>query len=159
MEAGFLLFSSLGLKSSPLNPLPLSFVRRIALTLAFLGAFALASMAQMNYSELFSVDDAELINDFEVLNELEADLITHGVDREAADHFTANFLSDSDFFSVVTGDPIVPSFVWGCLCSCLGVGLVYIVTEGDPMEVRSSILGCSASFLISILYYMALSTQ
>ncbi len=48
----------------------------------------------------------------------------------------------------------IPSFLWGCVFTLVGVLLVYVLTDGDKDETRKALWGMLVSFGVYVIFYV-----
>lgn len=54
-----------------------------------------------------------------------------------------------------TGPPLgIPSFLWGCILSWVGILLVYLLTEENKDETKKAVWGCVAGTAAYVLFYV-----
>jgi len=48
----------------------------------------------------------------------------------------------------------IPSFLWGCVFTLVGVLLVYVLTDGDKDETRKALWGMLVSLGVYVIFYV-----
>lgn len=48
----------------------------------------------------------------------------------------------------------IPSFLWGCVFTLVGVLLVYVLTDGDKDETRKALWGMIVSLGVYVIFYV-----
>jgi hypothetical protein len=112
--------------------------------------------------EVVSFDESEIYNAFNEISELSEVLLTSDVSAEeiADNSILSNVsmnatlpLSADDDGSI--GPPLgIPSFLWGCLLSWVGILLVYLLTEENRDETKKAVWGCVAGSAAYVLFYV-----
>ena len=136
----------------------------LALVVLNLQAYAVP-FSGMDFSddaqELISFDEDAVYSEFDEIAELSQVLssedlsvdeisssLTENIAMEAALPLTA----DEDGAS---GAPLgIPSFLWGCLLSWVGIILVYFLTEENKDETKKAVWGCVAGSVAYIAFYV-----
>lgn len=55
-----------------------------------------------------------------------------------------NLNTNTGGFPFLSGEPPlgIPSFLWGCILSWVGILVVYLVTDNDKDETKKALMGC-----------------
>lgn len=139
-------------------------VKALLLTL-IAATFSLAN-ASANDGSLFSYDRAAVNAQMSDLNKVESYVTTHeGVTLDQLKSQNSdvvaniNFNTSSASFSNLAEGPLgIPSFIWGCVLSWVGILIVYLVTQ-DSEETKKALYGCLVwvgIWLIWILIWVVL---
>jgi hypothetical protein len=102
-----------------------------------------------NQADLFSYDAVTIENQMAQLDQLEGYVLDNpGVtlgQMATNGNTLASFVSDPNGISGFSGmnEKVfgIPSFLWGCVFSWVGVLVVYLVSQ-DKAETKSAIIGC-----------------
>lgn len=131
------------------------------LLMAALVVFLSGSLMAGN-GDLFSYDKEEVQQELSTMNDLEQYVGQHqGVtlsDLQAENNELTMGMENSPnsvLGGLGYGDPPlgVPSFVWGCVLSWVGILVVYLVTE-DNDETKKALWGCVAGAVGWSLFYV-----
>ncbi|MFB6316983.1 hypothetical protein [Saccharicrinis sp. FJH54] len=102
------------------------------------------------YSEFQEID---ALSDMLLSSDVSADEITDNSILENVSMDASLPLSADE--SGVDGPPLgIPSFLWGCLLSWVGLLLVYLLTEENKDETRKALWGCIANAGVWGLYFV-----
>jgi hypothetical protein len=119
-------------------------------------------------ADLFSYDAITIENQMAQLNQLEGFVLENpGItlgQMATEGNALASLVSDPNGisgFNLINEKVFgVPSFLWGCVFSWVGVLVVYLVGK-DPKETKSAIIGCVVGAVaysaFYAIYYFALS--
>ncbi|MFB6342735.1 hypothetical protein ACE1ET_13485 [Saccharicrinis sp. FJH62] len=102
------------------------------------------------YSEFQEID---ALSDMLLSNDVSADEIT---DNSMLENVSMNaslpLSADEDG---TTGPPLgIPSFLWGCILSWVGILIVYFLTEENKDETKKAVWGCVAGAVAYTLFYV-----
>ena len=120
----------------------------------------------------FSEDAQELVNfnedaiysEFQEIDALSELLLSNDV---SANEITDNTMLENVSMNAslplsadedgTTGPPLgIPSFLWGCLLSWVGILLVYFITEENKDETKKAVWGCVAGTAAYVLFYVVI---
>lgn len=112
--------------------------------------------------DLFSVDEAKMNTEFNNLNELESKVkenkdLTYDelVKSGEVEKYNLNVNSMESPSSGMGEPPLgIPSFLWGCIFSWVGILIVYLISE-DKEETKKALYGCLVQGIIYIVIYVA----
>lgn len=119
-------------------------------------------------ADLFSYDAVTIDNQMAQLNQLEGYLLenpgTTFSEMSTSGNALAALVSDVNGVSGLSllNEKVfgIPSFLWGCVLSWVGVLVVYLVGQ-DKAETKSAIIGCVVGAVaytaFYVIYYFALS--
>jgi hypothetical protein len=119
-------------------------------------------------ADLFSYDAVTIENQMAQLDQLEGFVLDNpGItlgQMATEGNSLASFVSDPNGisgFNLINEKVFgVPSFLWGCVFSWVGVLVVYLIGK-DPAETKSAIIGCVVGAVaysaFYAIYYFALS--
>jgi hypothetical protein len=125
------------------------------------GAF-LSVFVSANNASLFSYNEDQVNQELSQLQSLEnyvsvnPDVSLAGLQADN-NSLLANLNMTSNFggFSLSGEPPLgIPSFLWGCVFTLVGVAIVYFMTDQDMAETKKAFLGCAVSGLVYILWYV-----
>ena len=111
------------------------------------------SFANQQSSELFNYSQTEVDAELALLNTIEAKVEANpGIDFKAVQSQDAQLLAEANLQpttanQAANGPLLIPSFIWGCVLSVVGVAIVYFVTD-DMGETKKAVLGCLVSTIV-----------
>jgi hypothetical protein len=137
-------------------------MKKVLLTLLtglFVSVFAMA-----NNSDLFSYDENQVSQEMSQLQALE-DFVAVNPGVTLSNLQTENNalvndlnLANGEFGGIgsMSGEPAlgIPSFLWGCVLSWVGVLVVYLVTDQDKSETKKAFMGCIVGALAYTVFYV-----
>jgi hypothetical protein len=126
------------------------------------GAF-LSVFVNANNASLFSYDKNQVNQELSQLQSLEnyvsvnpdASLASLQADNNS---LLANLNLNMDNMGgfALSGEPPlgIPSFLWGCVFTLVGVAIVYFITDQDMAETKKAFLGCVVSGALYVLWWV-----
>jgi hypothetical protein len=126
------------------------------------GAF-LSVFVNANNADLFSYDENQVTQDLSQLQALEnyvsanPDISLVGLQAENNSLLANLNLATNNFGGFgLSGEPPlgIPSFLWGCVFTLVGVAIVYFITDQDMAETKKAFLGCVVSGACYILWWV-----
>ena len=131
-------------------------------SLLLAGVFAIAGLsASANNSSLFSYDKAAVsakmnnVNAVETYVNQNAGVTVSTMNAEGQQLTAAANLSEETSLSssLLDGPAGIPSFLWGCVLSWVGILIVYLVTQ-DSDETKKALFGCLAGAAVWLVFYI-----
>ena len=137
-------------------------MKKLLLTLC-IGLFV-TMFVRANNADLFSYNEDEVNQELVQLQSLE-DYVSANpgitlMNLQAEDNdMVANLdlnLNNLGGFPFAGGEPPlgIPSFLWGCVFTLVGVAVVYFVTDQDMAETKKAFLGCVVSGALYVLWWV-----
>ncbi len=139
----------------------ISDMKKILLTLC-LGTFV-TMFAMANNADLFSYNADEINQELAQLQSLEDYVSANpGITLTNLQAENNSLISDLNLDMInfgslsLSGEPPlgIPSFLWGCVFTVVGVAVVYFVTDQDMDETKKAILGCVVSGAVYVLWWV-----
>ncbi len=131
-------------------------------SLILAGVFAIAGFgANANSSSLFSYNKEAVSSKMNKVNAVENfvnqnDGITISTMNAEGQQLTAaaNLSEENSMSSSLLDGPAgIPSFLWGCVLSWVGILVVYLVTQ-DGDETKKALFGCLAGAGVWLVFYI-----
>jgi prolipoprotein diacylglyceryltransferase len=126
------------------------------------GAF-LSAFVNANNADLFSYDQNQVAQELSQLQSLEnyvsanPDITLSSLQAENNSLIANLNLSTNDMSGFAfSGETAfgVPSFLWGCVFSIVGVAVVYFVTDEDKDETKKAFYGCIINGVLYTAWYV-----
>ena len=94
----------------------------------------------------FSFNESEFYSSFETLDEIDQIVENNPLisveDLKNVDGLSMEGLEALDFMNAFEPPLGIPSFLWGCVLSWVGILVTYLVTDGDKQETKQAFIGC-----------------
>lgn len=131
-------------------------------SLILAGVFAIAGLgANANSSSLFSYDKDAVSSKMSKVSAVEnfvnqnEGVTISTMNAEGQQLTAAANLSEENSMSasLLDGPAGIPSFLWGCVLSWVGILIVYLVTQ-DGDETKKALFGCLAGAGVWLVFYI-----
>ena len=105
-----------------------------------------STMSFASSAEDFSFNESEFYSSFETLNEIdqvdENNPLISVDELKNVEGLSMEGLEALDFMNTFEPPLGIPSFLWGCVLSWVGILVTYLVTDGDKHETKQALIGC-----------------
>lgn len=107
----------------------------------------------------FKINKAQVQDEFADLYLLEQSVVDHNfmtlTEMENNNLLSAEFASMNLSSNMMMESALgIPGFWWGCIFGPIGILIVYLVTDNDRAEVKSSFTGCIVGTAVSAVLYL-----
>jgi hypothetical protein len=106
----------------------------------------LSSVSFASNADDFSFNEYEFYSSFETLNEIdqlvENNPLINVDELKNVEGLSMEGLEALDFMNAFEPPLGIPSFLWGCVLSWVGILVTYLVTDGDKQETKQALIGC-----------------